>query len=72
MLFIRLFTLIILSGISLSSFAGLCLVGQVKEVGTWVNPDTNTSGITKAILKRSAGMPPPLCATAIFAAPPRQ
>lgn len=51
MLLLRLFTLIVLSGISLSSFAGLCLVGQVKEVGTWVNPDANTSGITRAIFK---------------------
>jgi hypothetical protein len=29
--------------------AGLCVVGQVKEVGTWVNPDTKTRGITKAV-----------------------
>jgi len=29
--------------------AGQCIVGQVKEVGTWVNPDKNTRGITKAI-----------------------
>jgi hypothetical protein len=29
--------------------AGLCAVGQVKEVGTWINPDTNTRGITKAV-----------------------
>lgn len=29
--------------------AGLCVVGQVKEVGTWTNPDTNTRGITKAV-----------------------
>ena len=29
--------------------ASQCIVGQVKEVGTWVNPDTNTSGVTSAI-----------------------
>jgi hypothetical protein len=29
--------------------AGMCVVGQVKEVGTWINPDVNTSGITKAV-----------------------
>jgi hypothetical protein len=29
--------------------AGLCAVGRVKEVGTWINPDSNTRGITKAV-----------------------
>lgn len=29
--------------------AGLCAVGEVKEVGSWTNPDTNTTGITKAV-----------------------
>lgn len=29
--------------------ASMCVVGQVKEVGSWVNPDINTRGITKAV-----------------------
>lgn len=41
--------MILLSFFSSSANAGLCLVGQVDEVGTWVNPDSNTSGITKAV-----------------------
>ena len=31
--------------------AGLCIVGQVKEVGSWTNPDTNTGGITRAVFE---------------------
>lgn len=31
--------------------AGLCAVGQVKEVGHWINPDTDTRGITRAIFE---------------------
>lgn len=37
------------SFLSNSAIAGQCIVGQVKEVGTWINPDANTTGITKAI-----------------------
>lgn len=44
-----LFFALVLSVVSSNANAGLCIVGQVKEVGTWVNPDVNTSGITKAI-----------------------
>jgi hypothetical protein len=29
--------------------ASVCIVGQVKEVGTWVNQDSNTRGVTKVI-----------------------
>jgi hypothetical protein len=29
--------------------ASQCIVGQVKEVGTWINPDLNTGGVTRAI-----------------------
>src|SRR5262245_3011716 len=29
--------------------AGLCAVGTVREVGTWINPDTATTGITRAV-----------------------
>ncbi len=29
--------------------AGLCAVGQVKEVGVWENSDSNTRGVTKAV-----------------------
>lgn len=32
-----------------SAFASLCVVGTVKEVGSWVNPDQNTRGITRAV-----------------------
>lgn len=35
---------------SLGANAGQCLVGQVKEVGTWINPDSNTRSITKAVI----------------------
>lgn len=38
-----------LSCIGSNASASQCIVGQVKEVGTWVNPDTNTTGITKAV-----------------------
>lgn len=41
--------LVLLSVISTGADAGLCAVGRVKEVGTWVNPDINTRGITKAV-----------------------
>ena len=44
-----LFMMVLLSFLSSAANAGLCAVGQVKEVGTWVNPDSNTRGITKAI-----------------------
>ena len=47
--FVVLCTFIMLSMFSSSASAGLCIVGQVKEVGSWVNPDLNTRGITKAI-----------------------
>lgn len=33
-----------------NAHAGLCAVGQVKEVGTWINPDQNTRGITRAVI----------------------
>lgn len=39
-----------LSLFSLSANAGLCIVGQTKEVGTWINPDQNTRGITRAVI----------------------
>lgn len=41
------------AAIALFSFganASQCAVGQVKEVGTWINPDSNTGGITKAVI----------------------
>ena len=41
--------MILLSFFSSGANAGQCVVGQVKEVGTWVNPDNNTRGITKAV-----------------------
>jgi hypothetical protein len=31
--------------------AGSCAVGQVKEVGTWTNPDSDTRGITRAVFE---------------------
>ncbi len=34
---------------SSGAHAGQCAVGRVKEVGTWVNPDSNTTGVTKAV-----------------------
>lgn len=40
-----------LSFISGQASAGLCVVGTVKEVGNWVNPDTATNGITRAIFR---------------------
>ena len=40
---------LLLSFVSPSANAGMCVVGQVKEVGTWVNPDRDTRGITKAV-----------------------
>ena len=42
---------IMLSFLSVSpaAKAGLCAVGQVKEVGSWNNPDQNTRGITKVV-----------------------
>jgi hypothetical protein len=48
------FSLVALSVALLLAFgspaqAGLCAVGQVKEVGTWINPDVNTTGITRAV-----------------------
>ncbi|MCB1984245.1 MAG: hypothetical protein H6936_09980 [Burkholderiales bacterium] len=49
-LFITLFLLtLFLASTSSNSHAGLCLVGTVSEVGTWINPDQNTRGITKAV-----------------------
>ena len=47
--------LLILSMIIFSLFfshhahAGLCAMGTVKEVGTWINPDNDTGGATKAV-----------------------
>ena len=41
--------LAVLPFLGLNAHAGLCAVGQVKEVGTWKNPDANTTGITKAV-----------------------
>jgi len=35
---------------STNAMAGQCVVGQAKEVGTWVNPDQSTRGITRAII----------------------
>jgi len=31
--------------------AGTCAVGQVREVGSWVNPDGDTRGITRAVFE---------------------
>ena len=36
-------------GFTSKAQAGLCAVGQVKEVGTWRNPDNRTRGITRAV-----------------------
>ncbi len=43
--------LVVLSGLSFSTFASQCIVGTVKEVGTWVNTNSKTDSITKAIFK---------------------
>jgi hypothetical protein len=48
---VRMLIMMILFCVSTPSWASLCIVGQVKEVGQWVNPDASTSGITKAIFK---------------------
>ncbi len=49
LLFPTLMLIAVLLLISSNTYAGLCLVGTVKEVGTWINPNTNTRGITKAV-----------------------
>ncbi len=35
--------------ISSNTHASTCNPGTVQEVGTWINPDVNTRGITKAV-----------------------
>lgn len=41
----------VLTTACMPTLASQCIVGQVKEVGNWVNPDTATRGITRANFK---------------------